>query len=96
MLAVLLLFYCLLAPFIEAACHEYDSIFHTGRDTESSVAVLLLIVELACAALPRFARAAFAAATLATAPCLLLFSESSARYSVIPLFESSPPAPLRV
>jgi hypothetical protein len=37
---------CLLCPFVELAVHSNDSIFTDGYDTESAVALLLLVVEL--------------------------------------------------
>ena len=37
---------CLLWPFVEIAVHSNDNIFNDGCDTESAVALLLLVVEL--------------------------------------------------
>ena len=46
-LVALALFGCALSPFIETAIHWNGNIFQTGYDTESTVAVLLLLLELA-------------------------------------------------
>ena len=45
LLAIFLLA-CLLCPFIEIAIHSNDSIFNDGYDTESTVAILMLVLEL--------------------------------------------------
>ncbi len=46
-LVALALFGCALSPFIETAMHWNGNIFQTGYDTESTVAVLVLLLELA-------------------------------------------------
>jgi hypothetical protein len=46
-LIALALVACALCPFVETAIHWDGSIFQTGFDTESTVAVLLLLLELA-------------------------------------------------
>ena len=42
----LVLFYCALCPLIETALHSDNCIFVSGSDTESTVALLLLLLEL--------------------------------------------------
>jgi hypothetical protein len=44
---------CLLCPFVEIVVHSNDNIFNEGYDTESAVALLLLVLELVLL-LPRF------------------------------------------
>src|SRR5580692_8139568 len=46
-LIALALIGCALCPFVELAIHWNGTIFQTGFDTESTVAVLLLLLELA-------------------------------------------------
>lgn len=46
-LIALALVACALCPYIETAIHWNGTIFQTGFDTESTVAVLLLLLELA-------------------------------------------------
>lgn len=43
------LVWCLLSPFVEFLLHENNSIFLSGRDTESTLALVLLLVELSFA-----------------------------------------------
>jgi hypothetical protein len=45
LLAIFLLA-CLLCPFVEIAVHSNDSIFNDGYDTESTVALLMAVLEL--------------------------------------------------
>jgi hypothetical protein len=45
----LALFMCLLAPFVELAAHSDGSIFVDGHDTESTIAILLVVLELVIA-----------------------------------------------
>lgn len=45
----LVLFGCMLCPFVEILLHWNGSIFVTGHDTESTVAFLLLLIELSVA-----------------------------------------------
>jgi hypothetical protein len=45
----LILVACLVCPFVEFAIGWNDTIFTTGYDTESSVAVIMLLVELVLA-----------------------------------------------
>jgi hypothetical protein len=45
----LILVACLVCPFVEIAIGWNDTIFTTGYDTESSVAVVMLLVELVLA-----------------------------------------------
>jgi hypothetical protein len=42
----LLLVFCFLSPFLESAINWNDSVFATGYDTESTSAILLLLLEL--------------------------------------------------
>jgi hypothetical protein len=46
LLVALLLLVCLACPFVETAFHSNGNIFQTGQDGETSLAVLLLILEL--------------------------------------------------
>jgi hypothetical protein len=46
-LIALALVACALCPFVETAIHWNGTIFQSGFDTESTVAVLLLLLELA-------------------------------------------------
>jgi hypothetical protein len=48
LLIAIILLICLLCPFIEIGFHSDDSIFLTGDDTESTLVVLLLLLEFAC------------------------------------------------
>ena len=94
-LIALVLLVCLVSPFIEIAFHSTDSIFNTGQDRESTLAVLLLLVELA------FALAGLQVVLLVglaekgrlvTPSGLPGFSKCCA----IPVPQSSPPVPLRI
>ncbi len=92
----LALFACMLSPFVEFLLHGSGSIFISGHDTESTVAVLLLLIELSVA------MAAMLVAALRTvleklgvvlcsnriAAAFLIFSKA------IPTI--SPPVPLRI
>jgi hypothetical protein len=46
-LVALALIGCVLCPFVETAIHWNGTIFQSGFDTESTVAILLLLLELA-------------------------------------------------
>ena len=46
MLIAVSLLACLLCPFVEIVVQSNDSIFNDGYDTESTVALLLLVFEL--------------------------------------------------
>jgi hypothetical protein len=46
-LIALALVACALCPFVETAIHWNSTIFQSGFDTESTVAILLLLLELA-------------------------------------------------
>jgi hypothetical protein len=46
-LVAVMLIWCMLCPFVETAIHWNDTIFQSGFDTESTVAILLLLLELA-------------------------------------------------
>lgn len=91
----LILLACAMSPFVETAIHWNQSIFTTGHDTESTIAVIALLIVLA------FSLARLLAAF---APSLLTarFGVSSSSFErtqrsfvfVIP--ESSPPLPLRI
>lgn len=94
-LVALALFICAVCPFIETALHSDDCIFLSGHDNESTLAFLLLVVELVfalgkmlVALFPRFLRrlglAHFDQFTLSA----LNFT------MVVP--ETSPPVPLRI
>jgi hypothetical protein len=48
-LVALGIFVCALCPFLEMTSRCEGSIFQTGRDTESTIAILLLLFELAFA-----------------------------------------------
>ena len=42
---------CAVCPVIEILCHTNDSIFQTGHDTETTLALLFLLLELTVAVL---------------------------------------------
>lgn len=47
--AALALFTCTLCPFVEMLFHSDNSIFVSGHDTESTLALVLLLIELSFA-----------------------------------------------
>jgi hypothetical protein len=94
-LVALVLFICAVCPFIEIALHLDDCIFLSGHDNESTLAFLLLVVELVfalgtmlVALFPRFLRRL----SLAHFDRLTL----SAVHFTIVLPEIFPPVPLRI
>jgi hypothetical protein len=94
-LVALLLLVCLVCPFVEMAFDSSDNIFQTGQDNESTIAVLLLLLELGFALATLFVL--FFSSILekegfVTLHQLVRFASSFA----IPLPELSPPLPLRV
>jgi len=42
----LILLFCIVSPFVESAIDWNDTVFTTGYDTESTLAVLVLLLEL--------------------------------------------------
>jgi hypothetical protein len=91
----LTLFACTLSPFVEILFHSDNSIFASGRDTESTLAVVLLLLELS-----------FAIARLLVKLLPTNFEKLGAVYSRLdPKFRAgfanviptvSPPVPLRI
>jgi hypothetical protein len=91
----LLLLVCMVCPFVEMAADSNDSIFTTGRDQETSIAMILLLVELA-----------FALAGLMTVLFSVFFEKEHLAIwrrflkftprPAIPLPETSPPLALRI
>jgi hypothetical protein len=91
----LAIFACTLSPFVEMLFHSDNSIFVSGRDTESTLAFVLLLVELsfAIARLLAIVRpAVLQCVGIAPSRRLTLLSESVA--GVLPTI--SPPIPLRI
>jgi hypothetical protein len=94
-LVALVLFYCAVCPLFEIALHSNNCIFVSGNDTESSLALLLLVVELAFALgkqpivfLPRVLKKL----TLGYSDRLTM---SALSFATVPP-EISPPLPLRI
>lgn len=90
----LVLIGCALSPFVEMAFHSHQSIFQSGYDTESIVAVLILLLELTFV----FARAlAVISSAIERMPLVALchfVSTNSVFRTVLP--EISPPLSLRI
>ncbi len=91
----LFLLVCLVCPFVEMALDSNDSIFLTGKDMESSLGVLVVVLGLALAV----------ASVLILLPSGILEKErlvpahrlmKSASSLVFPIPELSPPLPLRI
>jgi hypothetical protein len=94
-LVALVLIGCVLCPFFEVACGSNNSIFASGQDRETTIAVVLLLLELA-----------FALASLLV--ILLVPALEKGRLVVVTRFrefvsffaaflpELSPPIPLRI
>jgi len=95
-IVALVLFYCVLCPFVEIALHSNNCIFVSGHDTESTVALLLLIVELAFAlgtlSMVVVPHVLIKTLTLISSNRLTLSSMSF----VFVMPEISPPLPLRI
>jgi hypothetical protein len=95
LLVALLLFVCLVCPFVEMTFHVSSNIFQTGQDNETTLAVLLLLLELAFA-LPIFlvllSWSILEKERFVTLHRFLRFASSFA----IPLPELSPPLLLRI
>lgn len=86
---------CLLCPFVELACGSNDNIFESGQDRESTIAVLLLLLELAfvlASLLTVLLVAVFEKGPLAALPSLRELSS----FFAVSLPEPSPPIPLRI
>jgi hypothetical protein len=95
LLVALVLLVCLICPFVEMALNSNDNIFQTGQDNETTIALLLLFLELGFALAILFVL--FLSSTMekgraVTLHRLLKFVPSIA----VPLPELSPPLPLRV
>jgi hypothetical protein len=91
----LILIICVLCPYIEAALDWNESIFTTGYDTESIVAIiaLLLILSLTLAKLI----AVFLPSTIINQPIVASRSPRKREHSfVFGIPEVSPPLPLRI
>ena len=96
-LVAVVLFTCALCPFVEMVLHLHGSIFKHGCDTGSTLALLLLLLELS-----------FALGRLAVALLALVLKQLSCCYFnldrltlpalnfAIVLPEVSPPLPLRI
>jgi hypothetical protein len=94
-LVALVLFYCAVCPFLEIALHSNNCIFVSGNDMESTLALLLLLVELA------FALGKLLAVLVRTVlkKLILVYSDRLAGPTLnfaIVLPEISPPTPLRI
>jgi hypothetical protein len=94
-----LLLVCLVCPFVEMSLHWNNNIFQTGQDNESTIAVLLLLLELGFALATLFVllvSSILEEQGFVTLHRLLRFASSLA----IPLPELSPPLspplPLRI
>jgi hypothetical protein len=95
LLVALLLLICLVCPFVEMTFHSSNNIFLTGQDNESTVAVLLLLLELAFAVASLFVlllSGALEKECFVTLHRPLRFTPGFAN----PLPELSPPLPLRI
>jgi hypothetical protein len=88
--AALLLLVCMACPFVEIAADSNNSIFATGHDRETTLAVILLLLELAFAVanlLIVFVSRSLEKERLIILHRYLRFAPSS----IIPLPETSPP-----
>lgn len=94
-LIALILLACAVSPFVESAVHCHGNIFTTGHDTESAIAVLVLLLELAIslASVLVFLCANLQLKGLLETEHLRLTSDLGFDF-VIP--EGSPPIPLRI
>jgi hypothetical protein len=94
LIAIFLLF-CLLCPFVETALHSNDSIFQSGDDTESTVAILLLVLELAFALANLFI---LVLRPVHEGACTLDLRQPLRAWPrpVVPLHDIFPPLPLRI
>ena len=87
---------CVLCPFVEMLLHWDNSIFLSGHDTESTLAFVLLLIELS------FAIAKFLAVLLrAIFESLGIISSANCISFASPIFSevppvASPPIPLRI
>jgi hypothetical protein len=94
-LVALILVACVVSPYVEAALDWNESIFTTGYDTESIVAIiaLLLILSLGLAKL----MAVFLPARITNEPIVAFRSPRKREHSsVFSVTEVSPPLPLRI
>ena len=91
---VCLLLVCLICPFVELLCNSNGNIFQTGQDTETTVAVVLLLLELLF--LIPLLCVFFVFGTLHIVDC----SAGEPRRSLCPSFgihpDLPPPIPLRI
>lgn len=98
-LVAVVLVACLLSPFVEIGVHSTGNIFRTGHDRETTLALLLLLVELATA-LGDFLVVLLAGfvekePAIRSRDPLTGLSEFKKVFSV-PLSGYSPPVPLRI
>ncbi len=91
----LILIFCIVVPFVEPALGWDNNIFVTGQDTESTVAVVVLLMELvlALAGILIFVLAVFRVIDRIREKFLLLTFESS--FGIL-ILNVSPPVPLRI
>jgi hypothetical protein len=94
-LIAMLLLACVICPFVEMAVHSNENIFVTGQDGESSVALVLLLLELV------FTLASLMVFFVPRVFCRVPFVCShpllkSTPGCCIPLSELSPPLSLRI
>ncbi|HEV2386314.1 MAG TPA: hypothetical protein VGS20_03565 [Candidatus Acidoferrales bacterium] len=88
---------CLLCPYLEWSVQANQSIFRTGKDTETTVAVLTLSVGLAFA-VADFVGAALRLASSSFARCFREMPHQAAFFvfPFVPLPAISPPSNLRI
>jgi hypothetical protein len=94
-LVALALVLCLISPFVENAFHSTENIFQTGQDRESTLAVLLLLVELAVA-LAGLLVVLLSSLVEKERVTTLHGLSGFTKHCAIPLPASSPPGPLRI
>ena len=91
-LIALLLLVCVICPFAEMILHSNSCIFVTGHDSESTVAFLILVAELAFA----LGKALVLLPNLMEKLVVVAFSRTLHRALSVCLPEISPPTPLRI
>jgi len=91
----LVLVACLICPFVELAIGWNDTIFSTGYDTESALAVVMLLVELVLALAGVIAL--FLPHVHVTGPLVIPRRISTSEFGVDTFLpDLSPPVPLRI
>ena len=95
-IVAIILVVCVLSPYLESAVDLNDSVFATGYDTETTVAILMLLLELVLSLTNLLA--SVCRSVQLSAPAAVVRNSFGTRESSfgIRISELSPPLPLRI